>query len=91
MADNWDELPKVDGVLGEIESHLPRPALVKATVFSVVSLFGVILGKDLSVPYLDTALDAYALAVPAVFGWWVNRRLNPPPLDGYEGKHRAGE
>lgn len=86
---NWGDLAQADGVLGEIESHLPKPALVKATIFSVLSLAGVIFGREFEIPNLDLALDAYTLAVPAVFGFWVNRKVNVVPLASGGGKHEA--
>ena len=85
---DWNYLPEVDGPLGEIQSHLPKPALVKATIFSVLSLAGVIFGREFEIPNLDLALDAYTLAVPAVFGFWVNRKVNVEPASA-GGKHRA--
>lgn len=87
MSD-WNELPQADGVVGDIQRHLPKPALIRATVFSVLSLAGVIFGKELSIPHLDLALDAYTLAVPAALGWWVDRQLRPRETTQYVGRHR---
>jgi hypothetical protein len=77
---DWN-LPVAGGRVGEIERHLPKPVLVRATVVAVAAVAAALLGKEaIDTSWVDPVLSIYSLSVPLVFGWWINRKAADPAV-----------
>jgi hypothetical protein len=61
----------------EVTSRVPEPALIRGAVVAVLSLVGVVLGHQIELPWLDEALNAYAVVVPLALSLWIRQYVSP--------------
>ncbi|WP_280350330.1 hypothetical protein [Nocardia abscessus] len=63
--------------MSDIKSRIPEPALIRGAVVAVLSLVGVVLGHQIELPWLDEALNAYAVVVPLALSLWIRQHVSP--------------
>lgn len=60
-----------------VEPKVPEPALVRAVAVAALGFVSFVLGKSLSLEWIDHAMVIYSIAAPAVLGWWIRRHVSP--------------
>lgn len=68
----------------EIKRRVPEPALIRGAVVAIVSLIGVVLGKQLDVSWIDPVLSFYTVVMPLALGWWIRRHVSPTAVGANE-------
>ena len=63
-----------DGVISELETKTPSPAVVRAVLFAIANLVGLVVGRQFFDPVLiDQIINVYAVAGPVLLGLWIKK------------------
>lgn len=58
-------------------NRVPEPALVRSAIVAVTGVLAVVLGRQIDISWLDTAITLYAALSPIVAGWLIRRVVSP--------------
>lgn len=63
-----------DGEIGEFESKVPSPAILRGVLFALANLAGLIAGHELLNPeVLERIISVYGIVGPVALGYWIHR------------------
>lgn len=67
-----------DGVISDLESKVPEPAILRAFLFAVANVVGLVAGYEyLNPEVLERIINAYAIVGPLILGFWIRRHVSP--------------
>ncbi|WP_078323588.1 hypothetical protein [Mycobacteroides salmoniphilum] len=67
-----------DGEMSELESKVPEPAILRACLFAVANVVGLVAGYEyLNPEVLERIINAYAIVGPLILGIWIRRHVSP--------------
>lgn len=61
----------------EVRDRVPEPALVRGALIAVLSLVGVVLGRELDTAWVEDVIAIYTVIAPIVLAWWIRRHVTP--------------
>lgn len=67
-----------DGEISEVEEKIPEPAILRACLFALANLVGLVAGHEFLTPeLLEQIINVYAIVGPVILGFWIRKHVTP--------------